>query len=92
MQGQECSHKFHITPPSQWLEAYEVKLVKGNCSLPHPRSLLLLATSHPPFLNKTEPLENTCLVMFETAIEKFKIKYLFLPHSKSVPILTQMYM
>ena len=61
------SHKFQITPPSQWLEA-EVKFVKGNCSLPHPRSLLLLATSYPPFLNKTEPLKNTCLVMFEMAI------------------------
>ena len=61
--ARKCSHERHITPPWQWLEA-EVKLVEGNCSLPHPRSLLLHATSYPPFQNNTKTLKipaSSCL-------------------------------
>ena len=56
VQGQECSHKLYVTPPSQWLET-EAKVVKGrpNCSLLHANSLFLLDTSYPPFYNKTIP-------------------------------------
>ena len=49
--------------------------IKGNCILPHQRSLLLFATSYPTFPNKTKPLINTCLAMVETAINwKFQNK------------------
>ena len=42
---QECSHKVHIIPPSQWLEA-EVKLVEGNLQYTtFNESILHLATA-----------------------------------------------